>query len=137
MCEWTRFTIVADIVLALVINTSATLLAGAPMELMSWYPYTCVAFGTNVVLQLILPVHGWAQGLSGWASDKSWGWLVEVFFENLIFVTCISLTEAYVHVGLEGIFAEWIATYAPLVLIGYVTSLVLCRVGARFTEAAK
>lgn len=129
MCDWNRSVIISDVILAIVINTSATLCAGDPISLSTWYPMTCAALGTNIVLQLALPVHGWAQALSGWARQRPWYPLVEVFFENLIFVTCISMTMALIQMDARGgdFLSLWLATYFVLVLIGYGTSLVLWR----------
>ena len=39
MCEWNRNIIIQDIVLAIVINTSATLLGGDPFD-HTWYTFT-------------------------------------------------------------------------------------------------
>lgn len=136
MCDWTRYTIVSDVVLAIVINTSASLLGGVPLTFVSWYPFTCAAFGTNVVLQLLLPVHGWARALSRWCAGRRWSLLVEVFFENLVFVTCISLMMALLGTGGAGLLAAWWHTYVPLVLVGYVASVILCLVGRRLEPRA-
>ena len=122
MCDWNRSVIISDVILAIVINTSATLCAGDPISLSTWYPMTCAALGTNIVLR-------WAQALSGWARQRPWYPLVEVFFENLIFVTCISMTMALIQMDARGgdFLSLWLATYFVLVLIGYGTSLVLWR----------
>ena len=127
MTSWNLSTILCDLVLALVINTSATLLAGAPFEISTWYPGCAAAFFTNVLLQLVLPVPFVASALTEPLGDRSWRWLVSVFIENLIFVTCISLTMAYLNTGGPGLVDAWLATYPQLVAIGYVTSLVLVR----------
>lgn len=112
MCEWNRNIIIQDIVLAIVINTSATLLGGDPFD-HTWYTFTCVALATNVLGQFLLPTGTWARALTGWAGEASWRVYVQIFIENLIFVTIISLVAA------------WLATYVYLVLIGYVTSVAL------------
>ena len=117
MCEWNRNVIIQDLVLAIVINTSATIIDGAPFDR--------VALATNVIGQLILPTGAVARALTGWAGDASWRVYVQIFIENLIFVTIISLTEAFVHTGGPGLVAAWLNSYAWLVIIGYVTSVVL------------
>ena len=127
MCEWNRKLIIQDIVLAIVINTTATLLGHDPFD-HTWYIFTCVALATNVLGQFLLPTGAWARALTGWARDAKWRVYAEIFVENLIFVTIISLTEAWVHTGGAGIVAAWLATYVQLVLVGYVTSVVLFRV---------
>ncbi len=127
MCEWNRKLIIQDIVLAIVINTTATLLGHDPFD-HTWYIFTCVALATNVLGQFLLPTGAWARALTGWARDAKWCVYAQIFVENLIFVTIISLTEAWVHTGGAGIVAAWLATYVQLVLVGYVTSVVLFRV---------
>lgn len=127
MCEWNRKLIIQDIVLAIVINTTATLLGHDPFD-HTWYIFTCVALATNVLGQFLLPTGAWARALTGWARDAKWRVYAQIFVENLIFVTIISLTEAWVHTGGAGIVAAWLATYVQLVLMGYVTSVVLFRV---------
>lgn len=124
MCEWNRNLIIQDIVLAIVINTSATLLGGDPFD-HTWYTFTCVALATNVVGQFVLPTGSVATALTAPLGDASWRIYVQIFIENLIFVTVISFTEAWVHTGGPGIVAAWLATYAQLVLVGYVTSVIL------------
>ena len=124
MCEWNRKLIIQDIVLAIVINTTATLLGHDPFD-HTWYIFTCVALATNVLGQFLLPTGAWARALTGWARDAKWRVYAQIFVENLIFVTIISLTEAWVHTGGAGIVAAWLATYVQLVLVGYVTSVVL------------
>lgn len=127
MCEWNRKLIIQDIVLAIVINTTATLLGHDPFD-HTWYIFTCVALATNVLGQFLLPTGAWARALTGWARDAKLRVYAQIFVENLIFVTIISLTEAWVHTGGAGIVAAWLATYVQLVLVGYVTSVVLFRV---------
>ena len=124
MCEWNRNVIIQDLVLAIVINTSATIIDGAPFD-HTWYTFTCVALATNIIGQLVLPTGAVARALTGWAGDASWRVYAQIFIENLIFVTIISLTEAFVHTGGTGLVAAWLNSYVWLVIIGYATSVVL------------
>ncbi len=125
MCTWNRQIIIQDLVLALVINTSATLLSGASLAWDTWYPYTCVAFVTNVVAQLIVPTGSIARALTKPLGERGCRIYVQIFIENLIFVTIVSLMEAFTQVGVAQMIATWAVTYPWLVLIGYVTSVVL------------
>ena len=126
MCEWKINTILCDLVLALVINTSAMLLGGATFTFQAWYPGVASAFFTNVLLKLVLPVPGIAAAATDWAGDRRWRPIVQVFVENLVFVTCISFTMAVIQTPMGGdIVRSWLSTYVQLVLVGYVTSLVL------------
>lgn len=125
MCMWSRQVILQDLVLALVINTSATLLTGTPLAWSTWYPFTCVAFMTNVIAQLLLPTGSMARALTSPLGDASWRTYAQIFVENLVFVTIISLVEAFTQVAVADMLAAWWSTYLWLVLIGYVTSVML------------
>lgn len=125
MSPWNRVVILQDIVLAIVINTSAMLLTGAEITFASWYPGTCSAFATNVLIQLIVPVPAIGRVLSKPLEKSKARPILSIFAENLIYVTCISLTMACIQAGGRPIVDVWLQTYAYLVVIGYVTSLVL------------
>lgn len=135
MTKWGLPVILCDLVLAVVINTSAMLLSGAPISFVTWYPGTASAFFTNILLQLVLPVPAAGRAASSFLEGKGARPIVQVFVENLIFVTCISFTMAILQAGDNSIVAVWLATYVPLVLIGYVTSLVLFAVTSRYVPA--
>ena len=125
MSPWNRIVILQDIVLAIVINTSAMLLTGAEITFPSWYPGTCSAFATNVLIQLIIPVPAIGRVLSKPLEGKAGRFIWSIFVENLIYVTCISFTMAVIQAGTRPVVDVWLQTYVYLVLIGYVTSLVL------------
>lgn len=126
MITWCVRAIVQDIVLAIVINTSATLLTGAPLAFATWYPLTCAAFGTNVLIQLLVPVPAIAATITRPLKEKALHPYASIFFENLIFVTCISLTMAFIQTPAgDDIIGAWWTTYIPLMLIGYVTSIAM------------
>lgn len=125
MCPINLITVLMDVVLAIVINTSAMLLSGASISFVSWYPGTCAAFATNVVIQLVAPVPLAAQAATSPLGERKGRPVFSVFIENLIYVTLISFTMAVINTGGVGVVEAWLATYGWLVLIGYVTSLVL------------
>lgn len=126
MCEWNRKLIIQDIVLAIVINTTATLLGHDPLTTRGTSLPAWRSRRTSSASSCCPPAPG--RALTGWARDAKWRVYAQIFVENLIFVTIISLTEAWVHTGGAGIVAAWLATYVQLVLVGYVTSVVLFRV---------
>lgn len=125
MCQWNRIVILQDIVLAIVINTSAMLLTGAEITFPSWYPGTCSAFATNVIIQLIIPVPFIGQVLSRPLEGMKLRFVWSIFVENFIYVTCISFTMACIQAAGRPIVDVWLQTYGYLVVIGYITSLVL------------
>lgn len=131
MCKWNVRILVNDIVLALVINTSATLLSGAALEWATWYPYTCVAFATNVLAQLLIPTVSISQSLTRGLEGSAARPYVSIFIENFIFVTIISLTEAFTQVGAAQMISAWLKTYVQLMLIGYVTSIILFKIPSK------
>ncbi|GEM_PF-595680 len=136
MCTWSRSLIICDAILAVVINTSATLLAGADLMPALWFMQTCTAFGTNVLIQLALPVPKIGEAAGAPLKDRANGWMVSVFFENLCYVTIISFVMALTQAGFtERLIPLWLSTYLWLVIIGYVTSLVL--VGVQRARAAQ
>lgn len=129
MTKWSLEVIICDLVLAVAINTSAMLLSSAPISFSTWYPGTASAFFTNVLLQLVLPVPSIGTVLSKPLEGKGARWLLSVFVENLVFVTFISLTMAFVQHGVRPVFDVWLTTYPYLVLVGYAVSLVLYVLG--------
>lgn len=137
MTKWNLGVILCDLVLALVINTSAMLLSGAVITPAPWYTGVACAFFTNVVVQLVLPVPFFGQLLSRPLEGKKGRFILAVFVENLVFVTCISITMALLNIASTGApFLEtWLQTYVYLVLIGYVTSLILYAISNRKSAA--
>ena len=132
MTQWNTQIIVSDIILAVVINTSATLLAGSPLMWSDWYPLTCAALVTNIIAQLLIPTSCIAQKLTEPLKDKTYSIYFAIFIENLIFVTIISLTMAFTQVGHELMIQTWSQTFLWLVLIGYITSVILYHAGKLF-----
>ena len=128
MTEWKLRVVLCDLVLAIVINTSAMLIGGAPMEPVAWYTGGACAFFTNVVVQLVLPVPLIGQYAGKLFSNDKVRLAVSVFVENLVFVTCISLTMAFLQAGGRPVIDVWLQTYGYLVIIGYITSLILASI---------
>lgn len=126
MTKWTLGVVLCDLVLAVVINTSAMVLSSAPISFQTWYPGTASAFFTNALLQLVLPVPAAGQVATRPLEGLRIRPVFSVFVENFIFVTCISFTMAVIQTPAGGsVIAAWLSTYGCLVLIGYVTSLIL------------
>ena len=137
MTKWSLGVILCDLVLAIVINTSAMLLGGAPITFVTWYPGVACAFFTNVLLQLVLPVPLIGQVLSKPLEGSKARPILSVFVENLVFVTCISFTMAIIQSSGRPIVEVWLQTYVYLVIIGYITSLILFAISNRKELTAK
>ena len=131
MTKWNLGVVLCDLVLAIVINTSAMLIGGAEINFVSWYPGTASAFFTNVLLQLVLPVPAIGQAVTRPLEGRAVRPVFSVFVENLIFVTCISFTMAVIQAAGRPVVDVWLSTYVYLVLIGYITSLVLFAISNR------
>ncbi len=128
MTEWKFRVVLCDFVLAIVINTSAMLIGSVPLEPVAWYTGVACAFFTNVIVQLVLPVPLIGQYASKPFTNDKMRLAVSVFVENLVFVTCISLTMAYLQAGGRSVMDVWLQTYGYLVIIGFITSLILASI---------
>ena len=94
-----------------------------------------VVSGSGVLLQLILPVPSAGQLLSRPLAGNRTRFVMSVFVENLVYVTCISFTMAVLQAEGRPVVDVWLQTYAQLVAIGYVASLVLWLVSNHRTLA--
>ena len=136
MTKWSLEVILVDLVMAVVINTSAMTMAGDLSTFVTWYPGTASAFFTNVLLQLVIPVPAIARTLSSPLEGKPGRCVLAAFVENLIFVTCISFTMAILQANGRSVVDLWLETYVQLVAIGFLT-LLICQFVARRVAAAK
>lgn len=118
-----------DLVLAFVINSTATILNGGFVDTWTYLVGMFEAFSINYIAGLIIPV----AKIGGGAADRlglkdgSFGHkLVRVFIINAIFVTIISFTIALINCGLvPDIFRIWIKTYPVLHIVGFITSMLI------------
>ena len=121
--------LIQDIILAFVINSAATILAGGFTETSVYLVGMFEAFSINYIAGLIIPVEKIgrtvAEGL-GCHPGSRLHKLIRVFIINAIFVTIISFTIALINVGLvAGLPLIWIKTYPVLHIVGLVTSLLI------------
>ncbi len=124
-----RWNVVTNVLMALSINTAATILAGGD-TLSGWVQGCCCAFTVNTIAAVIIPV----GRIGAWFARKVcktketgfWEMLARNFIINAIYVTIVSFSMAVIHVGLgPATFGTWISTYFHLHLVGLVTSLVI------------
>ncbi|QWT17181.1 ABC transporter ATPase [Collinsella sp. zg1085] len=123
MTRWNTSTLVIDLVLACIINTTAMLVSAAPLSVLSWVPGTASAFCINVLLQLVLPVPAFAARITAPLKSAVVQHLAELFVVNACYVSCISLSMAYLATGGVNIFDFWWQSYITLLLVGYVATL--------------
>lgn len=124
-----RWNVVTNVLMALSINTAATILGGGD-SLSGWVQGCCCAFTVNTIAAVIIPV----GKIGAWFSRKiccakETGFLEMLsrnFIINAIYVTIVSFFMAVIHVGIGAhTFGVWLATYFQLFLVGIVTSLVI------------
>jgi hypothetical protein len=118
-----------DLILAFVINSSATILGGGFTDTWRYLVGMFEAFSINYIAGLIIPVERIGGAVAKGVGLKEGSLphkLVRVFVINAIFVTIISFTIALINCGpVEDLVSIWLTTYPVLHLVGYVTSLLI------------
>lgn len=116
-----------NIYMALLINTTATLLAGGA-SLPDWIRGCCTAFTINTVASVLLPV----EEFSNWFAKKICKAKPGTFYDlvmqaaatNLVYVTIISFCMAVLNAGInKSTLPTWWATYPILLITGIVGSI--------------
>lgn len=131
MCNETffRWNVATNVLMALSINTAATVLGGGD-TLSGWVRGCCCAFTVNTIAAVILPV----GRIGAWFSQKvchtkEAGFpemLARNFIVNAIYVTIVSFSMAVIHTGLGAhTIGVWLSTYFHLFFAGLVTSLII------------
>ena len=125
--KYLRAQVINNVYMALLINTTATLLAGGA-GLSEWIRGCCAAFTINTVASVLLPV----VEFSDWFSEKVCKAKPGTFFElamqavatNLVYVTIISFCMALLNTGInQATLPTWWATYPVLLVTGIVGSI--------------
>lgn len=118
-----------DLILAFVINSTATILNGGFKDAGSYIIGMFQAFSINYVAGLIIPVECVGRAVAGAIGMKDGTLLyklVRIFIINAIFVTIISFTITMINYGLvPDIVSIWMTTYPILHLVGYITSVLI------------
>lgn len=125
--KYLRDQVRGNIYMALLINTTATLLAGEA-SLPEWIRGCCTAFTINTVASVLLPV----EEFSNWFGEKICKAKSGTFYDlvmqsaatNLVYVTIISFCMAVLNTGInQTILLTWWTTYPLLLLNGIVGSV--------------
>ena len=125
--RYLRDQVAANVYMALLINTAATLLAGGA-GLPEWVRGCCTAFTINTVASVILPV----EEFSGWFGERVCSsranafrkLLAQAVATNLVYVTIISACMAVLNTGVnETTIPTWWSTYPILLLVGIIGSI--------------
>ena len=124
-----RWNVIINALMALSINTAATILAHGD-TLAGWVRGCCCAFTINTIAAIIIPV-----GVIGpWFSEKVCKqkkgtfleMLARIFIVNAIYVTIVSFCNAIINVGVgSNLVAAWLSTYPILHLVGLITNLII------------
>ncbi|MBR2122023.1 MAG: hypothetical protein IJ930_03680 [Lachnospiraceae bacterium] len=121
--------LIQDLVLAFVINSTATILNGGFTDTWVYLVGMFEAFSINYIAGLIIPVNTIgtkAADLIGLKAGSFAHKLIRIFVINAIFVTIISFTIALINAGpVPGIFGIWIKTYPILHIVGFITSVLI------------
>ena len=125
--KYLRDQVINNVYMALLINTTATLLAGGA-GLPEWIRGCCAAFTINTVASVLLPVVEFAD----WFGEKVCKAKSGTFFElamqavatNLVYVTIISFCMALLTTGInQATLPTWWAPYPVLLVTGIVGSI--------------
>lgn len=116
-----------NIYMALLINTTATLLAGEA-SLPDWIRGCCTAFTINTVASVLLPVEEFSNCFSKKICKAKPGTFYDLVMQaaatNLVYVTIISFCMAVLNAGInKSTLPTWWATYPILLITGIVGSI--------------
>ena len=124
-----RWNVVINALMALSINTAATILAGGD-SLSGWVRGCCCAFTINTIAAVIVPVGIIGSCFSEKICKQKKGtfpeMLARIFLVNAIYVTIVSFCNAIINVGVgSSLVAAWWSTYPKLHLVGLITNLII------------
>lgn len=121
--------LIQDLVLAFVINSTATVLNGGFKGTDVYLVGMFMAFCINYAAGLIIPVEKLGSAVASGIrlkKGKLLHKLVRIFIINAIFVTIISFIIALINLGpVPELFKIWWSTYPVLHLVGYLTSVLI------------
>lgn len=122
-----HFEVIQDLVLAFVINSTATILNGGFTDTWVYLVGMFEAFSINYIVGLMIPAPKIGTAVADGIGLKPGTLLhkiIRIFITNAIFVTIISFCIALINLGpVHGIVAVWWKTYPILHLVGLVTSI--------------
>ena len=124
-----RWNIVTNVLMALSINTAATILAGGN-TIAGWVTGCCCAFTINTIAAVIIPVgkigKWFAEDICRTKPGTFPEMLARNFRINSIYVTIVSFSMALIHVGAgPDLISTWLSTYFQLHAVGLVTGLII------------
>ena len=127
--QFFKWNVITNVLMALSINTTATILAGGD-TLAGWFTGCCCAFTINTIAAAVIPVGRIGRWFAEDICHTKKGTFAEIvarnFIINAIYVTIISFCMAVLHVGFTpGLFGTWISTYFQLHIVGLATGVII------------
>ncbi len=123
------FTVIQDLILAFIINSTATILNGGFTDAGTYLTGMFMAFSINYAAGLMIPVPKIGAAAANALGLKKGSFLhkfVRIFVINAIFVTIISFCIAMINCGLvPDLVSIWLKTYPVLHIVGLVASILL------------
>ena len=125
--KYLRDQVINNVYMALLINTTATLLAGGA-GLPEWIRGCCTAFTINTVASVLLPVEEFTewfcQKLCKAKAGIGYELVTQAVATNLVYVTIISFCMALLNTGIsQATLPTWWKTYPILLVTGIVGSI--------------
>lgn len=121
--------LIQDIILAFIINSTATVLNGGFTDTWLYLVGMFEAFAINYIAGMAIPVEKIGRALAGGIGLKEGSFLhklVRIFVINAIFVTIVSFCIALINCGIvPELVSIWWKTYPFLHLVGFVASVLL------------
>lgn len=133
--KYLQYQVAANVYMALLINTTATLLAGGA-SLPEWVRGCCTAFTINTVASVLLPV----EDFSRWFADKicqarsrsRYNLVMRATATNLVYVTIISFCMVLLNTGANAAtLPTWWETYPILLVVGIAGSVLWAKFNTR------
>lgn len=129
--QFFKWNILTNVLMALSINTAATILAGGD-TLAGWVTGCCQAFTINTIAAAVIPVGKIGKWFAQDICKTIPGTFAEVvarnFIVNAIYVTIVSFSIALIHLGPSpDLIRVWLSTYFQLHLVGLITGIVIER----------
>lgn len=125
--KYLRNQVINNVYMALLINTTATLLAGSA-SLPEWIQGCCTAFTINTVASILLPVEEFrvwfGEKVCKAKTETFYGLVMQAIATNLVYVTIISFCMAILNVGINAAtLPTWWTTYPILLVTGIAGSV--------------
>ncbi|QWT17180.1 hypothetical protein KPC83_04885 [Collinsella sp. zg1085] len=125
MVRWSAVTLVINLVIACIINTTAMLVSGTPISFIPWFMGTSSAFCVNVLIQLVIPVPDLAKRAAQPLGESMLAHAFELLVTDLIYMIIMSASMTALATGGNHFVEAWLGTFPILMAVSYVTVVVI------------